>query len=285
MFRRRQRRTSAEPGPWSRERLLVMLGGIVLAAAVLVAGVAMAIWYAVVDHNADAQQATEEVASQEELSARDRIAAEPMASAEPDAAFTPDAALSQAGTITIPVATEAGGPDEDGDYSAAETAMVPTGFPQTPQGAVGQLAAIEQAVLESMSLDLTRDIHAAWVQPGGPSFAEWELTRNVQAFLTSGHQSGSEKDLTTLVSATPAAGLVKGVDGPGWTVACVLMDIQVAIKAESRMGYGWCQRMEWIDHRWQIAAGPVPAQAPSTWPGSTAAAEAGWLTWIDEVES
>lgn len=285
MFRRRQRRAPAEPGPWSRERLLIMLGGAVLAGVVLVAGVALAIWYAVADHSAAVAQATEEATSNEELPIRDRIAAAPMARVDPDAAFTPEANLSQTGTITVPLATEAGGPDEDGDYNAAETAMVPTGFPQTPEGAVGQLAAIEQAVLESMSLDLTRDIHAAWVQPGGPSFEEWELTGNVEAFLTSGHQNGSEKDLTTLVFATPAAAMVKGVDGPGWTVACVLMDIQVAIKAESRMGYGWCQRMEWIDDRWQIAAGPVPAQAPSTWPGSIAAARAGWLTWVNEVEN
>lgn len=149
---------------------------------------------------------------------------------------------------------------------------------------MGQLAAIEQTVLESMSLALTRDVHEAWVQPGGPSLDQWELTRDVQSFLASARQGGQEKDLTTLVTVTPAAGLVKGSDGPTWTVACVLMDVQAAIKAESRMGYGLCSRMEWVDGRWQVAAGPVPVGAPSAWPGSRAAAEAGWLTWTDEVE-
>ena len=112
---------------------------------------------------------------------------------------------------------------------------------------------------------------------------EWELTGNVQAFLNSARQAGAEKDITTLVQVQPAAGLVKGVDGPDWVVACVLLDVRVAIRAESRAGYGWCQRMEWIGDRWRIAAGAAPAPAPSVWPGSQAALDAGWLTWVDDV--
>ena len=72
---------------------------------------------------------------------------------------------------------------------------------------------------------------------------------------------------------------MKGSDGPDWAVACVLLDVQAWIKTESRMGYGLCSRMEWVDGRWQIAAGAEPAPAPSAWPGSNAAVAAGWLTW------
>ena len=120
------------------------------------------------------------------------------------------------------------------------------------------------------------------VAPGGPAFENWELTRNVQSFLTSAKQSGTEKDITTLVSVTPAAAIVKGTDGSDWAVVCVLADVRAAITVESRMGYGWCQRMQWIDGRWMIAAGAAPAAAPSVWPGSALAIDAGWLTWTQK---
>ncbi len=83
------------------------------------------------------------------------------------------------GEIRVPIAHIVLGP-----------ADVPTGFPHTPAGAVGQLAAIEKTVLESMSLPLTGQVHTAWVQPGGPSLEEWELTRNVQSFLAAARQGG-----------------------------------------------------------------------------------------------
>jgi hypothetical protein len=199
---------------------------------------------------------------------RDQIAAEPMATVPQDAGFTPDPALTPAALIEIPVTLNGRGPTG-----------VPTGFPQTPEGAVAQLAAIEQTVLESMSLPVTHEVHGAWTLPGAPSYDEWEMTANVQAFLRSGHQGGQSKDSTTVVTATPAMAMVKGTDGPDWVVACVLLDIQVSIRTEARMGYGHCSRMQWAEARWQIAPGVAPAKAPSAWPGSVAAVDAGWLTW------
>lgn len=273
MFRRfRRRNQTTATRPWSRERLLVMLIGSALTVAVLLAGLVMAIVYALTDRGTAAVTAGEDGQVATDAPIRDRIAAAPMASLDPDAAFTPDPAVTEAAAIKVPMPTAVGPAD------------VPSGFPRTPQGAVGQLAAIEQTVLESMSLPVTADVHSAWVQPDGPSLEEWELTRNVQTFLASARQGGQEKDFTTLITANPAAGLVKGTDGSDWAVVCVLMDVQAAIKTESRMGYGLCSRMQWIDGRWQVAAGAAPAKAPSAWPGSRAAADAGWLTWTDEVE-
>ena len=45
--------------------------------------------------------------------------------------------------------------------------------------------------------------------------------------------------------------------------------------------------MQW-DNRanaWKIAPGEQPAIAPSTWPGTTKAIEAGWRTWVSPDES
>lgn len=273
MFRTRNRTTrNAEANPWSRTRLLAMLGGLVVAVIITLVGGGLAIWHATVGAR-PAVVATNEPATAhaDARPSRDEIAAAAMPSVDPHAAFHPDPATAAGGSIVVPQPTVLNGP-----------ADVPTGFPQTYEGAVGQWAAIVQTVLESMSLPRAREIHAAWVQSGGPTVEQWTLTRNVTSFLTAARQGGDEKDPTTVVAATPAAGLVKGGDGPDWTVVCVLLDVQAWIKTESRMGYGLCSRMEWVDGRWQVAAGAEPAPAPSAWPGSNAAVAAGWLAWREE---
>lgn len=264
----------AVAGPWGRNRLQAMLAAITVALGLLTTGLGMAVWSSLANPDQATLMPPPSVATIP-VSVRDRIAAAPMTDVDEAAAFTPDPAPVTVPQIVVPIASIEAGP-----------VGVPAGFPRTPQGAVGQLAAIEKTVLESMSLLVTRDIHRAWVEPGGPTVGEWELTRHVASFLAAGRQGGQQKDLTTLVTATPAAGLVKGSDGPDWTVACVLMDVQVAIRTEARMGYGSCSRMQWhpVEQRWLIGAGTPPAPAPSTWPGSVAAAEAGWLAWTEEVE-
>lgn len=271
MFRTRSRnpRIAPETAPWSRTRLLALVGGLVVAVVLTLVGGGLAIGHATMGVRPAAVATGEPARAPEGIRpSRDEIAAAPMLSVDPQAAFHPDPATVPAGSIVVPQPLVLDGP-----------AGVPTGFPHTHEGAVGQWAAIAQTVLESMSLPRTREIHTAWAQPGGPALAQWTLTRNVTSFLTAARQGGDEKDLTTIVAVTPAAGLVKGGDGPDWTVVCVLLDVQAWIKTESRMGYGLCSRMAWIDGRWQVAPGAEPAPAPSAWPGSTAAVAAGWLAW------
>ncbi len=110
--------------------------------------------------------------------------------------------------------------------------------------------------------------------------ADWEIARHVQSFLGTA-QMGPEKDVTTTVTATPAAGLVKGRDGPDWVLACVLLEVRAVITTEARIGFGHCERMQWRDGRWLLAPGVPPARAPSTWPGTQQSIDAGWRTWTD----
>ncbi len=255
---------------WSRQRLVTVLSVGLVAALTLIAGLGITLWN-LVAATRDTAPAGPGIAVGTDIGRRDQIAAEPMVEVPQDAGFSPDPALEVAPPIVVPIATNGRGP-----------AGVATGFPQTPEGAVAQLAAIDQTVLEAMSLPATREVHEAWSLPGAPTFEDWEMTDNVQSFLGSGMQGGQEKDAATLVRATPAAGLVKGTDGPDWVVACVLLDIEVLIRTDARMGYGHCSRMQWADGRWQIAPGAAPARAPSTWPGSVAAVDAGWLTWQED---
>lgn len=271
MFRSRHRspQTQVAVAPWGRTRLLGMFGGLGLTVVVTLVGGGLAIWQAAARDPQQTPAASEQhTPPTDRRSSRDQIADAAMPTLDPQAAFHPDPAATPAGAIVVPQPMNLDGP-----------AGVPSGFPKTHEGALGQWAAIAQTVLESMSLPRTGEVHAAWVQPGGPGLEQWTVTRNVTSFLAAARQGGDEKDLTTVVSAAPAAGVVKGGDGPDWAVVCVLLDVHAWIKTESRMGYGLCSRMEWVDRRWQVAAGPEPAPAPSAWPGSKSAVAAGWLAW------
>ena len=253
--------------PWSRQRLHVALAGIAVLLFVLAASAAMLlIQTPAANQEGPNQSAGTPVTQESSGQLRDRIAAEAMVSLDAAAATQPDPAIEVAAPISIPEPVTGRG-----------QAGLPV-FGHTPEGAVAQLAAIDQAVLEAMSIPVAREVHAAWVLPDGPSLEEWDLTLNVAAFLR-GARQGSTKGVTTLVTATPAGGMVKGSDGPDWLVACVLLDVQASIRADYRMGWGHCHRMQWADGRWQIAPGAQPARAPSAWPGSKAALAAGWLTW------
>lgn len=278
MWRRNQ---TSQPGqPWTRQRLLLSLATAGLLAIAALLGVVLAFGQALATGswpvtptsptNGTPDSATTARAFAEasgSAAIRDRIAAAPMASLPSEAATRPDPALTPAPRIRIPDALNGRGP-----------VGVPI-FPHTEVGAVAQLAAIDVAVLEAMSISHTVEAHQAWVLPDGPAMDSWDLAANVAAFLRSSRQ-GATKDAATVVRVRPVGAMVKGTDGPDWLVACVLLDVSATIRAEARMGWGHCARMQWADGRWQIAPGAAPALAPSAWPGSRAAVAAGWLTWV-----
>lgn len=198
-------------------------------------------------------------------SVRDSIAAAPMPQLPASAASTPSIALMPPPAGVLPAASRPG------------PAGVRTGFPQTPQGAVAQLAAIETRVLGAMSLPLAVQVYQDWAMPGGVGPAGWSQTRAVERFLSGARQESTVVDDGVLVSVFPAGYQVKGVDGPDWVLACVLLDVRASIVADARIGYGTCERMQWQQGRWLIAPGAAPALAPSAWPGSQVALDAGWL--------
>ena len=266
-MRWRNRNPQQPVAPWSRERLLATLLIGILTILVLVSGVVVAIWQAATGGVPQAGTNLVEAGQGSSEAVRDRIAAEPMLAVSRDDATRGAPAVVQLEGIVIPEPARLDGP-----------AGVPTGFPHTPEGAVGQLAQIEATVLDGMSIDTARAVHGAWVREGGPSLEEWVMTRSVQSFVRA---SGTSEG-TAVVKATPVAAQVKGADGPDWVVACVLLDVHASLQAEARVGFGHCERMAWVEGRWVIDAGQPPAWAPSTWPGSQKAADAGWRPWVVE---
>ncbi|MGH2895290.1 MAG: hypothetical protein ACRDPM_18775 [Solirubrobacteraceae bacterium] len=277
-----QMATSGACDGWSRHRLLAIMASAGFVALLLVSGFGYAVFLAI--HSAvtstspgeqptlTSQQMNSDTALGEEH--RDQIAAQPMLTVDADAMKPTTPTTQLAKSIEIPEATSTG-PDD-----------VPTGFPHTPEGAIGQLAAMSQTVLSSMSVSTTQHVYDDWAMAGGVGADDWQMTANVTSFLGAAGM-GPNMSPGATVSAIPAGAQVKGTDGPDWTVACVLFEVDATISSQSSIGYGTCERMQWNPEsgssddggRWMIAPGTPPMPAPNTWPGSALALKAGWLTW------
>ena len=261
--------TTQQDSGWGRRRLLAALSGAALLAAALLAGLA----YVLVDAAADPAFASPVLVSSTASPAsgtgwRDQVAAAPMLRVDPASSRAGAPAATPGRAIAVPPATREG------------PAGVPTGYPRTNAGAVGQLAAIDTTVVTGMSLDWTRQVHRGWALPGAPDVGQWVMTENVRAFLAAAGPA-APAGAPPAVVALPAGGQVKGTDGPNWVVACVLLRVDATIARTASIAYGHCERMQWHHGRWQIAPGTQPATAPSTWPGTDLAASAGWLAWAE----
>ena len=267
--------------PWGPRRVLAALAGVLLVAALLAGGVGYWAWNTwqsttpappAAGTGQDALEAMQ--AGAPAARSRDDIAAAPMATFPASASSPAPPATTPGPTMTVPGSTRSG------------PAQVPTGFPHTTPGAVAQLGAIESRVAQAMSIQVATDVYGGWALPGGVGAPRWTMTVAVRQFLSSAGVSSIDDGQARIV-ATPAAGMVKGADGDDWVVACVLLHVKSTIVRTAQMAFGHCERMQWQPDqmvpggggRWMIAPGPEPAPAPSTWPGSDAALQAGWATW------
>jgi len=281
--------TTTGPDGWSRNRLLTILASAGVVALALGFGFVYAAYLAIGSAVTGRSPGQLPTLSSEQMNAstalgaehRDQVAAQPMLAVDQDAMKPTTPTTELADTILIPEPT--GSIDSGADD-------VPTGFPHTPEGAIGQLAALSQTVLTSMSVETAHQVYDEWALPGGVGAEDWQMTLNVTSFLGAAGM-GPTKAPGVTVSVIPAAAQVKGTDGPDWTVACVLFQVEATISSQSSIGYGYCERMQWARSqgnsesgspaggRWLIAPGTPPAPAPHTWPGSALALKAGWLTW------
>jgi hypothetical protein len=150
-------------------------------------------------------------------------------------------------------------------------APVESGFPRTPEGAVGQLAAIDEAVLSTLRPDLTSTVYRWVAAVGAPGVSAWTMSVDVADLLR-----GTTSADTVAGSFQVSQAQIKGTVGAGWAVVCVLGEMDLTVQVSARAGVGDCQRMAWQAGRWRIAAGRQAAAAPDAWPGSADAFRAGW---------
>jgi hypothetical protein len=266
------RRGGREPRSprWSRRKMLALLVMAALTVAALVAGLVLAVVHAVglTGDSADADDVGGSVGTaasptpaavgaspQSTADAQDALAARPMP-AVPESASRPAPVSDRdpGPPIVLPRATVTG------------PAGVPTGFPHTPEGAMAQLAAIDQTALQSGSLSGARAVIAAWAMPGGPTATSWSGVQAMRALLNATGLSGGGSPQLAVV-LTPLMGQIKGSVGPDFVVPCVDFELDVTLLQTARGAIADCQRMVWHRDRWMIGPGEEPAQPPSVWPG------------------
>ena len=248
---------------------LTLLAGVTSVALVLLSGLGFAVYFAVVhDPTTRTRDQVVDSLSAGGVSVRDEIAAAPMLAVSRSDATGGTPALGQLPTIDIPLVGQIG----------AEG--IPTGYPKTPEGAVGQLGEILVSVLGSMDLAHAQRVQQSWFEDPTGSAGSWPVLGLIQSFLSAGRMPAGLEPGASL-TVIPSAGQVKGSDGDGWHVVCVLVEITYRFRDQARPAYGHCERMTWIDGRWVIAEGEHPVPGPSTWPGTELALKAGWLSWRD----
>lgn len=254
--------------PWPRWRLFLGLAAVAAVSLMLFGGLVTTMLALVVPGTPGSELVDVVAAEPSGEERRDEIAASELPKVPPDARWPHSPAAVPPPEITIPASTSIG------------PAGVSAGFPRTPEGALGQLAAIEVRVLEAMSIPVLNQVHSAWVVPGGPELAAWEMSANVQAFLGAVPNEAPDRiDDTTTVTVVPVGAQLKGTDGPDWVLACVMVEVRATVATDARMAYGHCARMVWASDRWRIAPGVPPAAVDGAWPGTQAFINAGWKTW------
>jgi hypothetical protein len=155
---------------------------------------------------------------------------------------------------------------------------IPSGFPDTPEGAVGQLKALDQTAVTGGDPQVYATGYRQTSAPGAPAPA----TTGVYSVLS------DMRSHAGLVATGPVGGLsvtypvdaaqIKGTAaGGGYAVVCVLGQLSIGWQGQIiTAGMGDCQAMTWTGTGWRIAPGVLAALAPNAWPGSANAVAAGY---------
>ncbi|NMI00627.1 hypothetical protein HF526_25450 [Pseudonocardia sp. K10HN5] len=155
---------------------------------------------------------------------------------------------------------------------------VPGGFPATPEGAVGQLAALTTAGFEGGDPQVYSQAYQSIALPGAPPADRARLTTDLQRFRARAGlpATGPVNGLTVTWQLTNA--LIKGTADDGrYAVVCVLGELTVTGNGQSVSGGGGdCQALRYVAGNWQISPGAAAAPAPLAWPGTAEAVAAGY---------
>jgi hypothetical protein len=174
--------------------------------------------------------------------------------------------------------TTAGPPIRLSQPSATTGGRIPTSFPETTVGALGQLKALDQTAMWGGDPDTYARAYREVSLPGAPDPGSTGLASVLTSFRAAAGlpDAGVAPGLSVTYEITE--GLIKGTTDDGrYTVICVLGELSVQDRGETvDAGVGDCQAMRWTATGWRISPGALAAPAPSAWPGSVESVDAGY---------
>ncbi|OLR92582.1 hypothetical protein [Actinokineospora bangkokensis] len=157
-------------------------------------------------------------------------------------------------------------------------AWIPSGFPATPEGALGQLRALDEAAVSGADPEVFARGYRENAEPGAPDPAATGLAAVLRSLRSRASLPGTGPVPGLVARFQVTHGLIKGTGSAGrFVVVCVLGQLSVGVGGRVvSAGVGDCQAMRWSGTRWRVASGPLAAPAPSAWPGSADAVRAGY---------
>jgi len=268
--------TDASTATRARKRAGLSLTAIVVTALVLLGGVVAV----VIAHQATAPEpvpaapaASTAPTTPPTSSGTDGATAESTLAARPMVQLPAQAAQPQAMTtatagpaITVPKPT------------ATTGRWIPDGFPDTPEGALGQLKALDETAMTAADPQIyARGVHEL-AEPGAPDPGSTGLSTLLTSLRARAQLPATGPVPGLSASYQVTHGQIKGVTPDGrYVVVCVLGQFSVGVNGQLvSAGVGDCQAMRWTGTQWRIASGALAAPAPCAWPGSADAVKAGY---------
>ncbi|OLM09387.1 hypothetical protein Ae706Ps2_6408 [Pseudonocardia sp. Ae706_Ps2] len=196
------------------------------------------------------------------------LARRPMLDLPPQAAMPHTLSTRSAGPpITLPEPEQVSG------------VLVPTGFPDSEEGAIAQVIELARAGFSGADPQVWAQTYNSMAEPGATTAEQTPAARNFVGLRRAAHmRETGPLSFGMTISWTPTSALVKGrTDDGTYIVACVLGELVADNKGRVvNAGWGTCLPMRRVDDQWRIASGPAAADAPAAWPGSDEAVAAGY---------
>lgn len=246
----------------SRRRLT----GLCLAAFVLTVCLIVAVAVGITSRHEVARPVVAHQASRRwDVAAEDVLANRPLPQLPLEAAVPQEVTTARVGErVTLPKASEV---DDHG---------IVRGFPDTPEGALAQLAALDEAAMHGVDPSVVNRVYREFSWPGAPEPALSVLHQTAASLRAHAGLPETGPSLTAEYSVTH--GFIKGVtDGGRFALVCVLGELAAHHQeASAAAGLGDCQAMRFAIGQWRISPTARAAEAPNAWPGSAYAVRAGY---------
>lgn len=155
---------------------------------------------------------------------------------------------------------------------------IPGGFPDTVEGALAQLKALDETTLTGGDPQVYASGYKQLAAPGAPDPGSTGLYSLLTSMRSRAGVTATGPVSGLTVTYQVSAAQVKGTADDGrYVVVCVLGQVSAGFSGQiTSLGIGDCQAMTWTGTQWLIASGAMASSAPCAWPGSTPAVNAGY---------